>query len=411
MMRGFAIFTLGTGLLLGAASLISSEIDAQDTAAFVSSQDARAALNRAEADLRAAGMRADTLEQQAAQAEESAEKAQREGAALAARIQQSEAEITANEARIALIQDQQAALDLRLAERRAPLMQLTGALQRLARRPLTLSAFRSGSLKDAVYLRAMLATTVPQIEQRTRSLRGELEQSRTLAEQARKALAELEQTEAALVIRTRELSALEAQQRLASSQATAAARRESERVFALAETARDLDALVGELDRTAQLRQSLAALEGPVLRPSRPGAGPTAAPSEPRTRSSAAVAPPSAYRLPVTGRTIFGFGERGADGQRRQGLSLAPRPGAVVVAPADGRVAFAGPYRGYGRIVILEHANGWTSLVTGLGRINVGVGDALLGGAPLGTAPAADPRITLELRRAGNAVNPLSVVD
>ncbi len=70
-------------------------------------------------------------------------------------------------------------------------------------------------------------------------------------------------------------------------------------------------------------------------------------------------------------------------------------------------MAFAGPYRGYGRIVIVEHPGGWISLVTGLARLNVQVGDRLMGGAPLGIAGPARPTVTLELRRGGEAVNPL----
>jgi septal ring factor EnvC (AmiA/AmiB activator) len=57
--------------------------------------------------------------------------------------------------------------------------------------------------------------------------------------------------------------------------------------------------------------------------------------------------------------------------------------------------------------VIIEHQGGWTSLVTGMARIDVRVGQELVGGAPLGIAGAPRPTITLELRRDGNPVNPL----
>ena len=88
---------------------------------------------------------------------------------------------------------------------------------------------------------------------------------------------------------------------------------------------------------------------------------------------------------------------------------LAAAPGAQVVAPAAGRVAFAGAYRGFGDIVIIDHSGGWTSLVTGLGRLDVRVGDVLVGGAPLGVAgpQGAAKGVTLELRHDGQPVNPL----
>lgn len=384
--------------------------EAQQSSADASAGNSRDALRRAESDLRAARMRADALEKQAETADEAADKAARGSAALAARIQQAEAGITAAEARLALIQYQQATLDLRLAERREPLLRLTAALQRLARRPLTLSALKPGSLEDAVYLRAMLATTLPQVERRTRSLRNELAESRKLAGEAGSTLAELERTETELAERRRKLSAMETSQRLASRSAARAARRETERAFALAEETRSLDELVGEFDRAARLRRELALLPGPILRPPRPDASqvmstgmPDIAQGNPRAIAG--------YRLPVAGRMVSGFAARNGSSQRTQGIVLAPRPRAAVVAPARGRVAFAGPYRGYGRIVIIEHADGWTSLVTGLGRSELAVGEELLAGAPLGFAAAANPRITLELRRAGTPVNPLAYLE
>ena len=104
---------------------------------------------------------------------------------------------------------------------------------------------------------------------------------------------------------------------------------------------------------------------------------------------------------------MVGFGETGEGGVRTSGLVLGPRPAAQIVAPGKGRVAFSGPYRGFGRIVIIEHGGGWTSLVTGLAQSDVEVGDRLVAGSPLGKASGDSPTITFELRRNGIPVNPL----
>jgi septal ring factor EnvC (AmiA/AmiB activator) len=119
--------------------------------------------------------------------------------------------------------------------------------------------------------------------------------------------------------------------------------------------------------------------------------------------------------LPVSGRLVSGFGEtQQLGGPRVRGIALSTRAGAQLVAPAAGRVAFAGPYRGYGNIVIIEHPGGWTSLVTGLARLDTSVGAQLLAGSPLGiatvTGGAAQPVVTVELRRDGVPVNPLEFV-
>jgi septal ring factor EnvC (AmiA/AmiB activator) len=263
-----------------------------------------------------------------------------------------------------------------------------------------------GSLKDVVHVRAVLDSAVPQIRARTATLRSELSQGRKLEAQAASALDDLRGSESALRQRRSQLAALENQQRLASRTARGAALREGERALALAEEARDLDGLVDKLGDIAALRQELAALPGPVLRPDDLAAAlPPEAQSAPSPAASAP--PPGDFQLPVQGRTLIGFGARRESGLASTGLTLAAAQGAQVVAPARGRVAFAGVYRGFGRIVIIEHAGGWTSLVTGLEQVGVAVGDNVIGGSPVGRASGAAQPVTIELRRGGKPVNPL----
>ena len=384
---------------------LTTGASAQRDAGYDDPEETRAALSRALADRKAAQTRAEKLEADAARATQAAEKTVRQAAALAARIQQSEAGIAATEARLALIERQKQALRTRIARKQKPLVELTAALQKFSRRPLALSLLRPGSVREVVYLRAMLASTLPQVERRTSALREEIARGKALEGEAKQALASFRAGEKELLNRRQTLAALESRQRLASRQASGTAAREAERVLALAEQARDLDALVGRLDEASALRQQLAALPGPLMRPPRPTESEVAPAlaSVPRVASR----PPAGYQLPVAGRIVAGFGAVSPGGTRNEGVTLAPRAAAQVVAPASGRVAFAGGYRGYGQIVIVEHPGGWISLVTGLARVNVEVGDRLVGGAPLGVAGPARPTVTLELRRQGEAVNPL----
>ena len=364
----------------------------------------RSALERALAEASAAEERGKKLEAEARSATEEAEKTARQAAALAARIQQAEAGIAAADARIALIAGQRIQLGRRLAQRREPLVRLTAALQKLARRPPALSALRPGSLRETVYLRAMLETTIPQVQSSTADLRAEIDRSRQLENAARQAAAALRGSEEELAQRRTSLAALESRQRLASRSASGNANREIERALALAEEARDLDALMGQLDAAGSLRRELAALPGPIMRPGKPQ---DARVSTAAATAAATSAAPGRYQLPVNGQTVTGFGARTGGGVPSKGISLSPRPGAQVVAPGAGRVVFAGPYRGYDRIVIIEHGGGWTSLVTGLARTDVEVGDVLVGGGPLGVAGGVRPAVSLELRRDGAPVNPL----
>ncbi|GGE03419.1 membrane protein [Tsuneonella deserti] len=376
---------------------------AQRAASYGGVDETRTALVRAQADARAAAGRARRLEVAAAGARASADKTASQAAALAARIQEAEAGITTAQARIALMHRERVALDRRLAARREPLVRLTAGLQKLARRPLIVSVLRPGSLKETVYLRAILDTTLPEVRRRTADLRAEIAHARRIEAAARAAVASLASANRLLGERRSALAALESRQRLASRQATGAAAREGERALALAEQARDLDALVGQLGEAGTLRRQLAALPGPLLRPPRPSASEVIE----RAEVQVASAPAPEFQLPVAGRTVAGFGEASDSGARSRGLALLPIDGAQVVAPGAGRIVFAGPFRGFDRIVIIEHAGGFTSLVTGLARVDVAVGDEVVAGAPLGVAGSGQTTVGFELRREGDPVNPL----
>ena len=400
MLRSRSALTLL--LLLTAAGAL-----AQSALVYENAGEIQAALAEAQREGAAARLRAEKLEAEAAKAVEAADKTAREAASVAARIQQGEAEIEADKARIGLIDRQRAALRARLAEKQRPLVRLTASLQRLSRRPPVLSILRSGSVRDTMYARAVLATMLPEIDRRTASLRTEIKRGRALEEQTRLAMLQLKASQDQLGKRRQALAGLETAQRLASRASGGIADREAERALAMAERSRDLDALSKTVSEAGGLRDELAALPGPVARPARPEIALVGA--EP----SALVAPPAglpAYVLPASGRLVAGFGEMPQGLPRTRGIVLAVRQGAQAVAPAPGRVAFAGPYRGYGMIVIIEHPGGWTSLVTGLAQLDTRVGDSLVIGSPLGIAGAGRPLLTLELRRAGQAVNPLDYI-
>jgi septal ring factor EnvC (AmiA/AmiB activator) len=215
------------GLLAGGAS-------AQLEQGYGSADETRSAMERALQDQRAAQVRAQGLELAASRAGAAVDKTAREAAALAARIQESEAGIAAAEARLALIDGQRRVLATQLAKRQKPVVRLTAALQRFSRRPLALSVMRPGSVKEMVYLRAMLSTTVPEVQRRTAALRSEIERGEALQREARQALAALRSGEKQLTDRRRQLAALETRQRLASRQVSGEAAREAERALALA---------------------------------------------------------------------------------------------------------------------------------------------------------------------------------
>jgi len=344
--------------------------------------------------------RSERLERRAAMARDEADQARRRAAAMAARIQQAEADIQAAQARIAIIARLQRAQAARLAARQEPVVRLTAALQMMAQRPLALALVQPGSISDAIHMRAVLGQILPVVRERTAGLRAELDRSRALRATAEQAAASLAQSQQDLKQRQAALQTLESRKRLAAQDYRANAGLESDRALALGERARDIVDLMDKLEEAGDLRDQLAALPGPLPRPARPDQALAPAPERPR---GAIAAPP--YRLPVVGQLVTGMGEISQSGIRSRGLTIATRPEALAVAPTAGRIAFAGPYRGYGQIVIIDHGGGWTTLITGLLRLNAAVGDSLRQGDPIGNAGPGHPSITVELRRNGRPVD------
>jgi len=397
------------GFLLALACLAGWQSFAQD-APFENADQAGNALREATRALAGAQRRGDELEAAARRATAAADRTAREAAAVAARIQQSEAEIALSQARVQQIDRQREALRMGIAQRQEPVVRLTAALQLMARRPLVFSLMRSDSLQETVYLRAVLETMLPEVQRRTAGLRSEIVRGRQLQDKARAAAAELKASEQALTVRRQQLAAVESRQRIESRSAQGIASREADRALALAEEARDLSALMERLRADGSLRSELAALPGPVPRPDRPGSLMVVNDAPPTPAASASLA----WIMPVSGRIVSGFGDAAgsgsSDGARAVGITLAPVASAQIVAPAAGRVAFAGDYRGYGRIVIIDHDGGWTSLITNLGRLDVGVSARVLQGSPLGLAGPGRPTVTVELRKDGTPVNPLALI-
>ncbi|MGB4102074.1 MAG: peptidoglycan DD-metalloendopeptidase family protein [Alphaproteobacteria bacterium] len=117
--------------------------------------------------------------------------------------------------------------------------------------------------------------------------------------------------------------------------------------------------------------------------------------------------------LPVSGRVKQEFGALDSYGVKSRGTTLMALPGSRIVGPWAGKVVFAGPFKGYGAILILQHAGDYHSLLAGFGRIDVRVGQTVTAGEPVGIMAAAKKgnwaELYFELRRDGDTVNPLSV--
>lgn len=141
-----------------------------------------------------------------------------------------------------------------------------------------------------------------------------------------------------------------------------------------------------------------------------------AAASEAREKAQAAVQADKSFSrgqgdmpFPARGNVVTKFGQTDASGSPSKGLVIETRPEAQVIAPYDGHVVFAGPFRGYGLLLIIEHSEGYHTLLAGMARIDGNVGQHLVAGEPVGVMAQTEgkPLLYVELRRNGQPVNPL----
>ncbi len=348
----------------------------------------------------AAMARSALLEKQAAAASSEADRLKKRSAALAARIQSAEADISAGEARVALVNRRLAGQRARLAEQQQPLLELAASLQQLSRQPPVSVLAQPGSLSDMVHARAVIDAAMPVIERRTAGVRRELTALDTTRRQQAIALKALSTSKGQLARRRDALTRLENEGRLRSRELMSSAQLEADRALGLGEKARDIVELMDSLEADGAVRAQLAELAGPIPRPRNPEASVTGSVAPPATAEAELTR--GAYRLPIVGRIVAGLGEVNESGVRSRGITIAARPGGQVVAPAPGRVGFAGDYRGYGKIVIIDHGGGWTSLLLGVASDRPR-GAKVQRGEPLGRALGS---IGVELRRKGGPVSP-----
>lgn len=110
--------------------------------------------------------------------------------------------------------------------------------------------------------------------------------------------------------------------------------------------------------------------------------------------------------VPVKGKLVVRYGEKTALGLKSDGWRIRTRGNSIVMAPADGVVKFADSFRGFGKVIIMSHKNGYNTVMTNMGEIDALVGQEVLAGEPIGRMNESKPEMYLEVRRGKNSVDP-----
>lgn len=368
---------------------------------------------------------------------------QSEAISVARRTQRLETTLTELEEQLETLESREKVAATSLEDKAGQYARILMALQRLSTTPpeavIALPTSPQDTLRSAVVLKAAL----PGVEQHARDLRKELGEIATLREDIRKQRSDVAAATDNLQRERASLAALLAEKRRLRTETEAEAQEAAKAVSALADEAKSL----GELLRNLQNRAE--GLPTPRTRPeirvaartepvgTTPASTPIARntpPPPPESKSvqgngagsntdndtskeefavgSSITLAQGKLRMPASGKVVTLFGEksRGPDGltvNRSKGIEISTRANAQVVSPFDGKVVFAGPFRGYGSLLIIEHGEGYHSLIAGFDRLDSVVGQYLLAGEPVGIMGETAPKLYLEMRQNGEAINPL----
>ena len=337
----------------------------------------------------------------------------RDLAEKAGRIQALEQEIAAHEKRLHRLEAQHGALLAQLARNRAGVAQLLAALQRLRGDPpppfVTHPREVLRALRSALAMRALL----PRLRRQAQDLRERLEKLVRLRDELEKARAgkkaQQEQLRAALA---RMDGLLRVKADLLERTRTRL-RSQERRLAGLLRQARSLEELLRSLDREGERRENPA--PPPDIMPhqrDRQQRKPVFTVPFPRLKGR--------LPWPAQGRLLVTYGQHTPLAGISRGIYLGTRPGALVTAPAGARVEVAGPFRSYGKLVILDMGQGYRILLAGMEKTVVRTGETIRAGEPVGymgrkaqPATVVDERIDanrpilyMELRNRGRLLDP-----
>lgn len=340
------------------------------------------------------------LEQKAKQAEAEIHALKLQAVALARQTHERSRAVDDLEKRLAALEKEETEKSARFAQRRDQLTGTLAALQRIARLPAATLVAMPRPPDDTIRSAILLRAAVPELRDEAHSLRRDITELARLREEIKDqhstlnhALAELDGKRTRLAALTsKKLDLLRSTKDAERSAAQAAAR--------LSAKAGSLRELLEKLSR----QRGIGALRGEDFEPP-----PTSSRRGDAETGTGAAAEPLGG-LPAPGRIVTSYGEKLPNGMVSKGISIATRPAASVVAPKAGRVVFAGNFRGYGNLVILELHDRKHALIAGLGKINAAIGDDVLAGEPLGEmtpSTSEAPKLYFELRQGGQPINPL----
>lgn len=325
--------------------------------------------------------------------------------------------------RLARQKGQEEAIRRSLWARRDVLAEVLGGLERMGLKPPPAILVKPQDALSSVRSAILLGAVVPELRQETDAIMADLNELSRLSASIQAERDRLSAAAADLLAEKKKLAFLLNEKERLRGENEAELEAERDRAAQLARKSKNLKELIASLEAEADKRRMAAEAErqADVERARREDAL-AAMPVPENNRLVGAIAFDALrgqLSLPVSGRRSKRFGDKDGLGGVMHGDMVATQSAAIVTAPVDASVLYAGPFRSYGQLLILNAGDGYHVVLAGMGRITVTQGQAVLAGEPVGamgearvaSAAAQDvgsggPELYVEFRKDGKSVDP-----
>ncbi|HEY6920803.1 MAG TPA: peptidoglycan DD-metalloendopeptidase family protein [Methyloceanibacter sp.] len=353
-------------------------------------------------------------------------------------VQASEAKLSETEAKLAELTDQVNLIKNSITERKETIVKMLSAMQRIGRTPPPALVTRRDDALAVVRSAMLLADVFPELKYQADNLSHELEGMVTLENGIREQRDAEKSERDRLATEQARLDRLLEEKRRALAQGEAELASIKQAVADQAQTVTDLSELIDRLDaqiakvevaqydaeiaaekalRAREQQQALATPANESVVEIKPESTKVAFANPDRLKPAMPFeAAKGTLRLPAQGRRVKRFGDADASGGTVKGISLQTRPEARITAPADGWVVYAGEFRSYGQLLIINAGGGYHVLLAGMSRIDVSLGQFVLAGEPIAvmgnsaTPGQGDDRLRpvlyVEFRKDGRPIDP-----
>src|SRR6478609_5784183 len=340
---------------------------------------------------------------------------------IAGQVRDVETRIGDAEARLRPLDSREQAVRASLDSRRGEIVEVLAALQRAGRRTPPALLVRPEDALQSLRTAMLLGSVVPELRGRAEKLAADLGELVSLRQRIATKRDELARDRDRLKDDSVRLAALVEERQRKQSAIEKDVEAEGARAINLSRQVEGLQGLITKMEQDLKSAAKAAATASLQGAPAAPGGKPNLGALKDPARLTPAIAFASArglFAFPVNGRKIREFGGSDGSGGVEKGISLTTKAGAQVTTPCDGWVVYAGPFRSYGQLLILNAGGGYHVLIAGMERISVNIGQFVLTGEPVATmgstsqvasilaTNASQPVLYVEFRKDGTPIVP-----